>query len=437
VAGSPYPIVASAAAGTGLTNYTISYTNGSLTVNRATLTVTPNNQQRQYSDPNPQLTGTITGVVAGDGITSSYSTTATTSSIIGTYPIAAALNDPNSRLNNYAVTLNSGILTVTQEDARTFYTGGSLFFATSVNASTATVTLSATVKDITPVDPSGSQPIPDTYSGDIRTARVAFVDRTTGVALTNCASMTPSLVSSSDLTVGTVVCLATLSISNSGGSPYEIGIRVGSNDSGSNIGNYSRNVGDEDTTVVVALPLTSAFITGGGYLVNPTNTAGTYAGDANRKTNFGFNVKYNKAGTNLQGNVHIIDRKGSKVFQFKSNSLTSLGVQYWDTTLNSGAGGWALVPGGTCANNFNASAQCPIAATFQGKANLNDVTLPTAISLGGNLTLQMALTDKGEPGSFDTLAITVWNGNSLLLSSMWNGTQTAQKTLDGGNLVAH
>ena len=39
VAGSPYPIVASAAVGTGLSNYTISYVNGSLTVTQRTLTV--------------------------------------------------------------------------------------------------------------------------------------------------------------------------------------------------------------------------------------------------------------------------------------------------------------------------------------------------------------------------------------------------------------
>jgi len=400
------------------------------------LTVTPANQQRQYSDPNPQLTGTVVGVVAGDGITASYSTTATASSNIGQYPIAAAL-DPNSKLTNYTVTINTGVLTVIQEDARAFYTGGTLFFASSITASTATVTLSATIKDITAVDTSLSPPVPDTYSGNITTANVAFVDRTTGVVL--CANLTPSLVSPIDPTVGTVVCQTSLSIPTSGGSPYEIGIRVGSDNSGAIVGNYVRNVGDDDTTIVVALPLTSNFITGGGYLINPTNTAGTYSGDANRKTNFGFNVKYNKTGTNLQGNINIIDRKGSKVYQFKGNSLTSLGVQYWDTSLNSGAGGWAQQPGGACANNFNASAQCPITATFQGKANLNDVTLPTAVSLLGNLTLQMALTDKGEPGAFDTMAITISNGSTgaLLFSSMWNGTQTVQKALDGGNLVIH
>ena len=40
VAGSPYNIVPSAAVGTGLSNYTITYINGSLTITRAVLTVT-------------------------------------------------------------------------------------------------------------------------------------------------------------------------------------------------------------------------------------------------------------------------------------------------------------------------------------------------------------------------------------------------------------
>ena len=48
VAGSPYTIVPSAAAGTGLTNYNISYANGSLTVSAAPLTITANNQGKTY-----------------------------------------------------------------------------------------------------------------------------------------------------------------------------------------------------------------------------------------------------------------------------------------------------------------------------------------------------------------------------------------------------
>src|SRR5207247_1761865 len=43
-----YPIVASAATGTGLSNYTIIYSDGALTVNKATLTITANSDSKTY-----------------------------------------------------------------------------------------------------------------------------------------------------------------------------------------------------------------------------------------------------------------------------------------------------------------------------------------------------------------------------------------------------
>jgi hypothetical protein len=341
--------------------------------------------------------------------------------------------------SDYSFTLVPGSFTVTQEDARAYYTGSSLFWAASTSASNATVTLAATIKDITAVDPTLSPPNPaDTYPGDITKSSVSLVVlNDSNVVVATCPSLTPSLVNVADAKVGTVVCQPTVAVSQTaGGSLYTVRIKVG--------GYYLRDDGDDAATFTVALPLTSNFITGGGYLLNPVTAplgAGLYAGDAGRKTNFGFNVKYNKSGTNLQGNVNVIVRKGTKLYQFKSNQLASLGVQYWNTTLNANAGGWALVPGGACANNYNASSACPIKADFQGKANLNDVTTATAVTIVGNLTLTMSMIDKGEPGSTgpgpDTLGITVYNGNSLWFSSQWNGTQTMQKPLDGGNLVAH
>ena len=45
-----YPIVPSAAVGTGLGNYTITYTNGTLTVIPAALTITANDRTKTYGD---------------------------------------------------------------------------------------------------------------------------------------------------------------------------------------------------------------------------------------------------------------------------------------------------------------------------------------------------------------------------------------------------
>ena len=59
------------------------------------------------------MTGTLSGVVAGDNITVSYSTTAGQFSHVGSDQITATLIDPSGRLSNYNVTNTSGTLTVT------------------------------------------------------------------------------------------------------------------------------------------------------------------------------------------------------------------------------------------------------------------------------------------------------------------------------------
>jgi uncharacterized membrane protein len=93
-------------------NYSITLTNGTLTVNTAPLTVTANNKNRLYGAANPVLDGTLMGVTAGDTITASFSTTAVATTGVGAVPIIASLNDPGGRLTNYSVTNNSGTLTI-------------------------------------------------------------------------------------------------------------------------------------------------------------------------------------------------------------------------------------------------------------------------------------------------------------------------------------
>jgi hypothetical protein len=339
-----------------------------------------------------------------------FGTTPTGQMAPGSHTVYATFTGKNP---NFTINDPNTPLTITAEDASVDYNGDSLFYGASTTATSATVTLTALVTDAA-----------DVSRGDIRNSTVKFVDRATNTPL-SCSNyspatttLVPSLVDPSDPTVGIVVCTTTLAISNSSGSQYTIGTTVNNY--------YTRNSSDDDTVITVADPLSMNFITGGGYLVNPAATspyppsAGTYAGDVGRKTNFGFNVKYNKGGTNLQGNVNIIVRKGTSVYQFKSNSLNSLNVT-------------------PCATG-NPSPTCPAAATFVSKANGQNVTNPAAaVSLGGNLTLQMTLTDNGEPGSADTLAITVWNGSTLWFSSSWSVTtgKSVEQLLKRGNLAVH
>jgi hexosaminidase len=84
----------------------------SLVVTTAPLSVTASNATRPFGAANPAFTGTIIGLQNSDNITATYSTTATTGSPTGTYPIMPAFVDPNNRLSNYSTTLVNGTLDV-------------------------------------------------------------------------------------------------------------------------------------------------------------------------------------------------------------------------------------------------------------------------------------------------------------------------------------
>jgi hypothetical protein len=110
-----YPIVASAAAGSGLGNYTITYVNGILTVSPATLGVTADNQSRLYGAANPVFTASYAGFVNGDTLavvsgSPSLTTLADTNSPVGMYTITAALGSLTA--TNYIFSLTNGTLTV-------------------------------------------------------------------------------------------------------------------------------------------------------------------------------------------------------------------------------------------------------------------------------------------------------------------------------------
>lgn len=94
-------------------NYTGASSSGMLTIKLEPLSVTANNQSRTYGAANPTLDGSLTGAIATDNITASFSTGANPASAVGAYPVTATLNDPGNRLGNYNVASTPGTLTVT------------------------------------------------------------------------------------------------------------------------------------------------------------------------------------------------------------------------------------------------------------------------------------------------------------------------------------
>jgi len=116
VAGN-YPITITNAVGLGLSNYLVAYSNGTLAVTAAGLTVTANSSNKVYGTERT-FAGTeftITGgsLLNGNTLTSATlaSTGAGSTAVVGSYAVSIT-NAVGSGLGNYAITYNGGNLTV-------------------------------------------------------------------------------------------------------------------------------------------------------------------------------------------------------------------------------------------------------------------------------------------------------------------------------------
>jgi len=305
----------------------------------------------------------------------------------GTYVIRVTVTDEDVG-ERFADTT----IVVKPEDARSTYAGALFVSTPSIDETVAVVELRAVIQDITicPADPSW-----DAEAGQVTTSTVTFVNRDTGVIIAEDVSV--QLIDPADPKTGVAV--------------YAWPVDLGSQDSDSCTVGYVvegfYTCAEGETVVTLSKPLQD-FITGGGYLINESS-AGAYEGDPGLKTNFGFNVKFNNTLTNLQGKVNAIIRKDGRVYQIKTNATESLVV---DPLTNE--------------------------ATFVSKANLTDITDPVnPLSVSGNLTLIVTLTDGGDPGTSDSIGFTLWKSNELWFSSDWTGAQTLEQVLTGGNLMVH
>jgi MBG domain-containing protein/Big-like domain-containing protein/centrosomal CEP192-like protein/HYDIN/CFA65/VesB family protein len=116
-AAGSYPITPSGAVGTGLSNYTITYANGTLTVNKAVLTITASSGMMTFGGTVPIVVPIYSGFVAGDSAASLTtnpicSTAATSTSPVSVTPYATACS--GAVASNYVITYVSGGITVAQ-----------------------------------------------------------------------------------------------------------------------------------------------------------------------------------------------------------------------------------------------------------------------------------------------------------------------------------
>ena len=313
---------------------------------------------------------------------------------------------------DYTVTNPTAPLTVTCEDADITYNGPTYF---TVNPSTlaGTVVLSNSVIDRN----DGA----DTR-GDIRNAVGTFWRDAIGVGGTvlGTANTPVGLVNPGNVQEGILTTSFNTTLSSSeasgGGRVYEVW---------SILNNYYCGQTPDYTPVTLAMP-GQDFVTGGGY-INMSNSAGTYAGTSGKRMNFGFVMKWNSSGKNLQGQVNVIFRRVvsgvTRVYQIKSNAINSMAVENVNNA-------------GQPAPGTNITFR---RATISTKANLRDITDPlNPISLGGNLSLIMTAWESTtvNTGALDRISVQLMSSGTtgLLFSSNWSGGATVWQTLDGGKI---
>jgi hypothetical protein len=152
----------------------------------------------------------------------------------------------------------------------------------------------------------------------------------------------------------------------------------------------------------------SAHVNAGAHL-RLSNSAGLGAGDDGSKADLTLNAKFHKGGVDGQLNVIVrrTESDGEHTYQVKATAVTTLVRDL-------------------------ASGQATIVAI----STIEDITKPKApVLVDAAALVRVTITDNGEPGRSDTVAITVLtHAGALWFSSNWDGVWTVGQTIAGGNV---
>jgi Bacterial Ig-like domain (group 3) len=353
---------------------------------------------------------------------------------------------PISTVNpNFVLDTNTGrgSLTVVQEDAQIIYTSAQYFSSTS---STMSIQVSFNLQDATATGTGSS--IYDPWAGDITKATVSLglqdVNSPTPIDTAECQSLsitaTPGAVDPANglPSTGSVTC----TFDN-----VPVGHTYTLTASAGNRSYYIFSAGDTAVAITTATGGTG-FITGGGFqTAKYLNTAGASGSNkymaaglltpaAGTKVNFGFEGKYQKKNSNLQGGVNIIIRSacvaagigGTNYVPHPSGNLCVYQIK---------------VPQGQLTSLSETLTPAPPWAEIAGGANIYDITWPDNIQQVANsktATLQIQMYDVGDPGpgaNVDPLSIQITDSNvGLWFSNNWTGSSTVISVMGVTNPTA-
>ena len=316
-----------------------------------------------YDQAAKTQTVTITGV-GSDGVLYTNSVTGTNA---GSYSKAWSYTN-----SNYIITPSSGTLafTITPRNALAAYIGNTYFVTSGSSATSAQVTLTASLQDPTGFGLVG--------------ATVSFYDISSGTPKLLAGNVKVSPVSGGSVNTGTASTIVTLSTGQYGAESYQIETIV--------TGNYTNDaqpLTDKTVTMSVVQPVGVNTIKGAGTIARLSTVVGTYAPSG--PTAFSVGVSYNKSLTNLQGQVKLcLPQADGSMITIKSNSLTSM------TAANLSIGK---------------------VTTINAKASIFRVNQDgTSTTIEGNVSLRF---DVVGTGSTARVGFTILSGSTLRYSNNW------------------
>ena len=114
-------------------NY-VGSTTGTLIINKATASVAPNAASKTYGANDPALTGTLTGFIAADNVTATYTRASGETVASSPYTISAKLS-PAGVLASYNITYNTASFTISKATASvTWNAPGAISYGTALSA---------------------------------------------------------------------------------------------------------------------------------------------------------------------------------------------------------------------------------------------------------------------------------------------------------------
>jgi hypothetical protein len=168
----------------------------------------------------------------------------------------------------------------------------------------------------------------------------------------------------------------------------------------------------DDRAGDVAIRIVAAggdFLTGGGH-ITAQHSAGSLAADAGSTIELNAAAKYNNPGLSANAIVSLLH--GGRSIVVTATSFTSAAM------ISAGSTGLAELNG---------------VATIQ---DVSDPASPVVLDRAARFTI--AVDDEGEPGSDDTIAITIRSADgALTFSSRSSSGHTVPQTLAGGNFQVH